>query len=238
MRITRLCVAAAVWGLVSLTTTAQADRIEGWYLSGGGVFSTVDNRTYDLVGAPVIAHPAELDDDLGFFVAGGYGFDGLRLELEYGRRKNEVDRFGRVGGVGPGEGELAARTLMANLVYDFELTPRLLPYAGVGIGRTRVEADGIQRDTALPDRTGIIDGDGSAFAWQLLVGFAFQATEKLDLMVDFRWLDVGDTELDYGIGCVPDTGVTGTGCVFTSTLEDDYDGRSVFFGLRWRFGQP
>ena len=229
-----VCGIALVTSLLSLSMgmPAWADKVEGPYVGAGFTYTKIDDVTYDLVGAPVIAHPASFDGNSGLGLKVGWGFGGPRLEIEWANLGVDAKTFGRLGEIDPAVGKLNVDTWMANLLYDFDLDSKFVPYLGIGIGRADVKAKGISKNASLPDRTGFVDGGDNVFAWQAILGVAYQWNKHLGATLDYRYLRTGDIDHNYGVGCVPGSL---TGCIFNGQLQMDYHAQTLALGLRWVF---
>jgi OOP family OmpA-OmpF porin len=217
---------------LGVSTSAWAVQVEGLYAGVGLGYTKVDDVTYDLLGAPVVAHPAEFDGDQGLQFRVGWAFGGPRLEVEWADLGVNAKSFGRVGDIEAAVGKLEVDTWMANLFYDFDLDSRFIPYLGIGIGQADVKAKGISKDATLPDRTGFVDGGDAAFAWQALLGVAYQWNEHLGVTLDYRFVKTDDINHDYGVGCIPGSL---TECIYNSQLKMDYGLQTISLGLRWVF---
>jgi opacity protein-like surface antigen len=218
--------------VLGMDASVWATQVEGPYAGVGLGFTKVDGVTYDLLGAPVVAHPAEFDSDQGLQLRAGWAFGGPRLEVEWADLGVNAKNFGRVGEIEPADGKLGVDTWMVNLFYDFDLESKFIPYLGVGVGQANVKAEGISKDTNLPDRTGFVDGGGAVFAWQVILGVAYQWNEHLGATLDYRIVKTGNIDHDYGVGCIPGSL---TECTYNSQLQMDYGLQSLSLGLRWVF---
>jgi outer membrane protein OmpA-like peptidoglycan-associated protein len=160
----------------------------------------------------------EVDFDVNWVgaVAVGYGFgNGVRLEGELSHRRSDADDFSGVSL----SGKAKATGFMANVLYDFDVSPRFVPYLGLGAGLARVDAD---RITALPAADSTDDED-TVFAWQAIAGVAVPLNQHLDLTADYRYFDAGDVDLTSTAGV---------------SIDTEYASHSVMIGLRYRFGAP
>jgi len=202
-----------------------------WYVGADLGYVDIADGSYDFTGAAVIPHRAGFDGGLGYFAQVGRAFGHARVELEFGRRENDTDRFGSINNITAARGSLNATSLMVNALYDFPIGERFVPYLGIGIGGAEVDADNPRKAVTDPDRTGALRGDDGRFAWQLLAGVAFRLNEHWELKLDYRYFDAGDAELDYGVGC--DAG--GRDCIFVGSLEEPYDAHAISAGARYRF---
>lgn len=201
--------------LAMLGTAAQADGIErykGLYVSGalGGNWATDADVSNGASG--------EVDYDLDWVgaVAVGYGFgNGVRFEGELSRRRNDADDFSGV----PLSGRTEATGFMANLLYDFNVSKKFMPYIGVGVGAAVIEADKVSPIPAA-DR---VNDDDTTFAWQAIVGVSIPIADQLDLFADYRYFDAGDVELTSDAG---------------ARIDTEYAAHSAMIGIRFRFAAP
>lgn len=138
-----------------------------------------------------------------------------RVELEYTRRGNRLDRVKFVEGSFKGGGDVTADSLLINFFGVFHDGSRFSPYAGLGIGAARIDASGLQV-------TGHPMGSGSTvvFAYQFGGGVDIALTDHLALDLGYRLF-------------------SSTRPVFTEVngdnIEMDYTSHSVVLGLRLGF---
>ena len=84
---------------VAFTASAQAARVDGWYISLEGGANWIDDNEFDWGGEGVPAVLSDFDDvaefDTGWagFTSVGYGFGHWRAEIEGGYRVNDMDQF-------------------------------------------------------------------------------------------------------------------------------------------------
>ncbi|MCZ6849920.1 MAG: outer membrane beta-barrel protein, partial [Alphaproteobacteria bacterium] len=93
-----------------------------------------------------LASSGDIEWDTGWVgaVAVGYGFgNGLRLEGELSHRRNDADELSGTSL----SGKAAVAGFMANVLYDFNVSRRIVPYIGVGAGFAIVHADDISTIT-------------------------------------------------------------------------------------------
>jgi opacity protein-like surface antigen len=202
-----------------------------WYVAGDVGYVGISDGDYDFIGAAVIPHVAEFSGGLAYFVQAGRRFDDFRLELELGRRTNDADQFGSILDVVPARGSLDATSLMLNAVYDLPIGERVRPYLGAGIGGTRVKADRVRKSVTDPDRTGALFGSDERFSWQVLAGLSWRLDESWSLTFNYRYLDAGDARINYGVGCQ----ASGSNCIFSDELDQEYDAHSLSAGIRYDF---
>ena len=200
---------------VMLGTAAYAEgpaKHKGLYVSGALGANWANDS--DVSGGA----SGEVDFDVNWVgaVAVGYGFgNGVRLEGELSHRRSDADDFSGVSL----SGKAKATGFMANVLYDFDVSPRFVPYLGLGAGFAIVDAD---RLTPIPagDST---DDEDTVFAWQAIAGVAVPIKDQLDLTLDYRYFDAGDVDLTSAAGV---------------SIDSEYASHSVMIGLRYRFGAP
>ena len=149
-----------------------------------------DNRTLDSGGL------------LGFAV--GRRFNSKwRSELELSWRGYEIDS--QFLNLSPSisyvlGGNISTTTGMVNLYHDFDRGPsaRLIPYIGFGLGasRTRIEdtLNGLDFST----------GDGTAFAYQFMVGINCRIKDRTHFFIEYRPLRISTQEIDMFLNDFPD----------------------------------
>jgi outer membrane protein OmpA-like peptidoglycan-associated protein len=198
---------------VSIAAAQQSEaRNQGWYigLEGGGTWVDDNSALWDA--DPTPGFPVSLDFDTGWAVLAtvGYGFDNhWRIELEGGYRHNDMDVTGATNRLG---GDFEELSLMVNVLYDVPLTEKLAFTVGVGVG-----ADYAQFD----DRTMQEDEDWN-FAYQGIVGFSYEISNRFDLTLTYRYLHVDE----------PDYVAPHAGHIDSYAL-DDVEKHTVSIGLRY-----
>lgn len=228
-RLRMLYAGLAAAGFMAAAPT-WAQTVTGFYVSGAAQMQWVSDTDFELLGALNTTHTTTFDQGWGGVLAFGKGFGGPRVEIELGKRTSDVESFGSAGSVGPGKGDLSLGTAMVNGFYDFDTGSRVTPYVGAGVGLARVEANGIARDIA-GCCTGYVSGDDEVLGWQLIAGVAIQLTGGLALTVDYRYLGTGDGTFGYGTGCTP----SGTSCLVSGKLDQNFTAQLFSLGLRWAF---
>jgi opacity protein-like surface antigen len=138
-----------------------------------------------------------------------------RVELEYTHRSNPLNQVRFVEGNFKGGGSVTADSVLLNLIGVYNDNTRFLPYAGVGLGAARIEA----QDLTV---AGFPFGKGSAvvFAYQVALGIDIPVTNWLNLDLGYRFF--GSTKLKF-------TEVNG------NSFEMDYLSHNAVVGLRFGF---
>lgn len=155
---------------------------------------------------------AEARDDLGTFhldfdpgeVAAftlGYdlhpkGFlgDG-RIELEYARRSNSLDKVDFLEGDIEGEGDLQVDSVLLSTYGVYRGFRGWVPYFGAGIGAARVTADDLE-----VGGQSLADDDDVVFAYQVGVGADIPLLTNLSLDVGYRFFGTTKPEFETSDG--------------------------------------
>ena len=113
----------------------------------------------------------------------GYDFVGPRLELEasYGEIPTSVSIPGTAI-----NGKVGQLTVMANLLYDFMPTSVITPYIGAGAGIAFIDSNSPLGSTQ--------------FAYQGMVGVAYNVSEQLRFMVEGRYFGTTNPSVNTPIG--------------------------------------
>jgi outer membrane protein OmpA-like peptidoglycan-associated protein len=161
-----LLVAAAVLVLPVAANAQSGTAYPGFYIGAeGGLNWLLNNNSYQM--------------DTGWAAGGklGYDFVGPRVELEGLYHSN--NGTGNVlfpGGVANVRGRIDQVSVMANLLYDFMPTSAFTPFIGAGAGIAFVDST-IQGCNMC----------STQFAYQGIIGVAWNITEAFRLSVDGRY---------------------------------------------------
>ena len=199
--------------LISIASTAHAGGINGWYVGLEGGANWIDDNKATFVFDDNAAAPALFEFDSGWsaFVTTGYGFGGLRIELEGGYRDNETTSH---------DAELTEWTVMANALYDLQVASKLRLTLGAGAGA----------DFANLDITpAAFEDDQWNFAYQGIAGLSYALSKRLDLTLTYRYLRVVSPDFS-------DIGTDGETTALLSYHLDDLVKHSATVGLRYAFG--
>jgi OOP family OmpA-OmpF porin len=163
---------------------------------------------------------ADAEFDPGFAVGGAIGWyafpsiPSLRAEIDLSYRQADVDQIGPLDGAG----DVSVFSAMANVIYDIDLDLPVTPYIGVGIGLGVADAD--SDNGAFID----IDDDSLEFAWNVLLGAAFQLNDSISLTAGYKYLGITDPEFDATL-----FGASGT------LDAEDVQSHEFLMGLRYGF---
>jgi outer membrane protein OmpA-like peptidoglycan-associated protein len=183
---------------------------EPFYIGGAGGLNWA--RDSDLEGGGI---DTEAEFDLGWLALGSLGYEfghGLRSEIEFGYRANDLDKIGGAGA----SGDVTVWSGMLNLIYDFDVDWPVKPYIGGGLGAGKVKADG-----ASPFGATSIDDSDTGFAYQALAGVEWAMTDRLYLNAGYRYFAVPDVEFSAANG---------------TNVESEYSAHSFTIGLRFLLG--
>lgn len=127
----------------------------------------------------------------------GYTFTGssplvLRSELEISYRRYEADRYGETpyGPYHGNDGNLTYLTGMVNGLLDFKTGTRWTPFVGIGIGMSRVSYNSVK---AKDGTSATIDDSNNVFAYQGMVGLAYDIAESWKIDLEYRYFHTRDT---------------------------------------------
>jgi outer membrane protein OmpA-like peptidoglycan-associated protein len=170
---------------------------QGFYLGiGAGVNLTED---VDLEGGAIDTDAAT---DLGWAAAGSFGYaygNGIRTELEFGYRSNDVDDLSGVAG---GSGDVDAISIMVNALYDFHNSTRFTPYVGGGIGWTNLDFSGV-----APVGGSTLSDNGDDIGYQGIAGLSYAIAEQVDLFGEYRYAGTfSDIDVTTNAGAGLDAG--------------------------------
>ncbi|MDB5487722.1 MAG: outer membrane protein precursor, partial [Reyranella sp.] len=165
--------------LVLLTpAAAQAQSInaqEGFYIGAGGG------------AAWFLGSNSNTQTWTGWAAGGkvGYDFVGPRLELEAGY--GQIPTSANIPGTAI-NGKVGQLTVMANILYDFMPTSVITPYIGAGAG------------IAFVDGTSSLGS--TQFAYQGMLGVAYNVSEQLRFMVEGRYVGTTNPNVNTPFGNV------------------------------------
>lgn len=179
---------------VLAVATANQALAQGFYVQGGAAYTSPQGA--DAKGPAATFGTTKLEYDAGYRLnfAGGYNFNPIRAELEiyYSRSNVDTMRNAFVGGGATlkASGATSTTALMANGYYDFVTGTPFSPYLGAGIGWAKVDVNSV----TAPGYTTTDDGD-NVFAFQGMVGVAYEVTKQLALTAEYRYFGAQDVSL-------------------------------------------
>lgn len=177
--------------LLALGTPAMAQHVGpyvGGYAGGNMIIPASgndDKGTFNLTLKPAVQFGGVLGWDLPPDNPVGEG----RVELEYTRRGNTLDKVGFKSGEVKADGTISMDSLLLNCFYVYHDKTILAPYFGVGLGVARITADNL-RVPGAP----LGSGKSTVFAYQLGLGVDVALNEKVTLDLGYRFLGTSSPE--------------------------------------------
>ncbi len=209
--------------VLALPIAANAQPINGVYVGAGVGINYLPQENVQITGGPS-GNLKSNNVGPAFVLSLGYGFgNGLRAEVEGDYRSNRFTGTSGFGG-STGGGFEQKYGVMANVLYDFNVSPMVMPYLGAGVGYQAVDEQGARIGGGVAKN----DIKGS-FAYQAIAGLAFPIASApgLALTAEYRFLGLAG-ERSYS-----STFVDGGSAKST----DNYN-HSLLVGVRYAFGAP
>ncbi len=138
-----------------------------------------------------------------------------RIELEYTRRSNPLDKVNLSTGTFTGGGDITAESLIFNFIGVFHDKKSWAPYFGAGIGVARLEASQLT-EAGTP----LVSGKDIVLAYQFGIGIDFSLTEFLNLDLGYRFFSSTRPEFSEASG---------------TKFKMDYRSHSAVLGVRVGF---
>lgn len=236
LRLLSILAAAAGIALAATLPAAAQTTLAGPYVSLGGGVVQRDTARSQPEGSRFISGIG----GAGVVAAGWSLRSGFRAEVEGSFRDQPLDALKAQPGSGAvvrsvsGSARAGTTAVMANLLYDFDMSSFRLPirpYFGAGIGYGWLRSD-VSATTAGGAATGSRRYDGTAgrVAWQAIGGAAYPLPflRGVEATGEYRYFALQDVR-------VQSTSVQ-NGARTTGTVKLDNDSHTLLLGLRWRFG--
>jgi len=156
----------------------------------------------------------EIDYSVLYGAGIGYRFSpNMRVDLTADWRDRYVVEGGQgfiLGGT-PIDSQVDNEAYMFNVYYDIQNIPGLAlpqgfrPYVGAGLGLSSISVD--DTTVTVPTDDGVdedirdfLGDEDDQFAWQLMVGAAYNFTDKAFVDVGYRYADLGEAQLTSTAG--------------------------------------
>jgi opacity protein-like surface antigen len=181
MKMSRVIILAFALGAAACS--ARAD----FYSKLGALYNTPGDLKVDGAGA----FKASLNSSLGYTAAVGYKFSLLRAEAEVQYFKSSTDSASNASRTGVTvTGDEKQYNAFLNGYLDLPSFFGLAPYAGAGIGYSRVD---LEQLSALQGSTSVVQmgSRGRANAYQFMGGLEFHVLGKATLNVGYRFMHKG-----------------------------------------------
>ena len=245
MKLTALLATTSI-ALLGLTTTAQAQNDEGWYVRGNLGYGThIDPDLEGGLDSSFHGDGLESEGNAAWTLGLGYEFaNNWRVELDGDSLWTDL---GSISEIPSSSAKLRTNTLMLNAIYDFEEFGAWAPYVGAGAGLVFGQGDFVAHDFLNPTLTTSpacigsrvsgqgesceIRDDDTGLGWQLLAGLGYDISENLTWDTHYTYQDYSELDFDG----IRTNGVTGGTNSFASTLSDA-GAHSLVTGFRYKFG--
>lgn len=180
-----LAIATALLVSTSLSSVAQAG-CDGWYLGARG--GIVNHNLGDPEDGVTSNDRIEIDDN-AYMVSGalGYRYGYIRAEIEYTwRDTSEEEKKSILGSTLITTGnEFQTKSYMANFYVDLSPYTMFTPYIMGGLGMTNVNY--VFKNSSAAN----VEYEEDNFTWALGGGLSAQLTNRWNLDVGYRYLDMG-----------------------------------------------
>ena len=214
--------------LLAIPAQADAGQLRGTYTSveAGASWVRNENFSQEVVYTTSTSSTINFNEFINTFETGwavfgsvGYAFEnGVRTELELGYRMNNALQDGTSSSI-HAEGELREFTIMANALYDIDLTDDISLSLGAGAGVDRARF-------TIPCMC--LDEDSWRFAYQGIAGINYAIGTQTQLFVNYRYLHVDAPEYTWFTDGAP-------GADYRVRFLGDLNKHAVTFGLRYAF---
>jgi len=234
--------------MLALPAVAQAQPVSGLYIAGGAggnyrMDSDLNVQGFGFPAGGAFGSGRELRTRFGWVGVGSIGFgfgNGIRAEIEGNYRDNSVER---VTGAFTAGGTIRQYGVMGNAFYDFSLarfgvTPRFMPYIGVGAGYAWTDFDKVRASipgVGFRDEFRANERDGN-FAYQAIVGTAIGLSDVLPglaLTAEYRFFGTLEPRIDGTVTRITNVATTSSG-----RIESDNYNHSFLLGVRYAFNAP
>ncbi len=224
--------------ILALPVAAKAQPVTGLYVAGGiGGNYLMDTKTKYNGTSFGRGDIGKLRSKGGFVgvASVGYGLgNGLRIELEAnGRSNHETLKNGTGAATVRGGGDLITYGAMINALYDFNVSPSVVPYVGVGGGYVfnSLQSFSAYQPGGNPSFTAKSGNLGSAAAQAILgVAFPIAAAPGLAVTAEYRFLSTVQNRTFGGLTQAGPAGSVG------QLRLDPQMHHSLLVGIRYNFG--
>lgn len=161
----------------------------GFYLKanlglGMGIDTDVDNMN-NSTGIATMT----FENGLAGSIAAGYDFaNPMRMEIELLGHKNDLELFSHDTAYDDfNDGDLKTRSLMINGFYDVDTGSAWTPFAGLGIGISKLD---------INDPGFSSSEDDNVFTYQFIGGVAYAFNEQWSVDAQYRYIGTSDVTID------------------------------------------
>ena len=205
MRIVKSMLVAGMVAVV-LPSVAHAQ----WYVSGEAGASVAEKSK---VTGGSVGNDTDYNTGVTGLGAVGYSYGAPRAEVELGYRYNDINT---VQGASA-SGNIGVFSAMANGLYDFMPDSVWHPFVGAGIGYAHLNVD----NASVGSKTRY-SGSDDQFAYQGIVGIAYDITKALQVKADYRYFATLDPTYSSG----------------SANYKGEYEDHSFMIGVTFKFLPP
>jgi opacity protein-like surface antigen len=184
----KIVISLATLTVLTAPVTSMADDDSFYIKANVGIGMVLDT---DIDNIPNTGETAKMTYDSGFVgsLAAGYDFaNPFRMEIELLRQKNDLELTSYNNFYGSfNDGDLKTNSLMVNGFYDVDTGSAWTPFAGVGIGMSKLNIN----DPGFQDS----DSD-EVFAYQFIGGVAYAFNEDWSVDAQYRFMGTSDATID------------------------------------------
>lgn len=167
--------------LAGLLVVASASSVmaAGPYVGASGGVSILHDNDIKVTGVGTAT--ASYDTGYGFNLSGGYNFDVIRVEGEFGYKNADMDKISGPGGsVNANDTDITLMSFMANAYYDIKTNSPITPFIGAGLGvlNGEIEVEGSNEDDTV-------------FGYQVTAGVSYSVTKNVNLDLSYRFQGAG-----------------------------------------------
>ena len=221
--------------LAALPFLAQAQPIQGFYVTGGAGAHLPQNTGVSAVNPAFGGSHLRMEQALGFEVLGSLGYalgNGGRFEIEGNFNQNGFGRLGRVPGPTNSSGSVQHYGVMVNALFDMDIGVNwLYPYLGVGAGYQNTNLNNVAVNQIGGPFTYRSNDSKGGFAVQAIVGLSFPVPNMpgLSITPEYRFMDI--------LGGEKFSGTTTGGAAAQIKLHNQFD-HNFIIGVRYAFNVP
>lgn len=169
--------------------SATVHPLSGWYVRGDIAYGWY--RMDSAVAAPGFPNPVVNDLGKGVSGGGGVGYKSDWLRTDVTVDYTGISYLGTIASSGDVSAKIGAVTALVNGYLDLGAWYCLTPYAGVGLGVSRLTTSDFT-STLTPPFTSGLSNTQWKFAWALMAGTAINFTPAFAMDVGYRYLNLGD----------------------------------------------
>ena len=205
MSLRKLLLTTAAFAVVGAGAASADDySATGWYVGAGVGMNWLDDtsETADFNStdpATTGTVPFDVEWDTGWVIDAEVGYrwaENWRIELEASYRENDVDSVALVTPLTSPSGDVEQFAVMANLLFDFDVTDTINFSIGAGIGAAQVEVELSAINTGLASTIRVDESDQDwTWAYQGIAEVSFETSDQTEIYATYRYFVANDVDL-------------------------------------------